>query len=123
MPALAQSDEDVPFTDIPKTFNPAANPNAPTRMLDIRKIDGPFTPKEQFFATQHFTQPDVDAAAYRLKLTGLVTKPQEFTLADLKAMKAMEMPVGYECSGNSARSMEGLSSCGLFKGVRLNALE
>ena len=26
---------------------------------------------------------------------------------------------GYECSGNSARSFEGLSSCGRFTGVRL----
>jgi DMSO/TMAO reductase YedYZ molybdopterin-dependent catalytic subunit len=121
LPALAQGDTDVPFTDIPKTFNPGA-PNSPTRLLDIRKIDGLFTPKEQFFATQHFAQPDVDAAAYRLKLTGLVQKPTEFTLADLKAMKAIEVPIGYECSGNSARAMEGLSSCGRFKGVRLNAL-
>ena len=31
----------------------------------------------------------------------------------------MEVAAGYECSGNSPRSVEGLSSCGLFKGVRL----
>jgi DMSO/TMAO reductase YedYZ molybdopterin-dependent catalytic subunit len=29
---------------------------------------------------------------------------------------------GYECSGNSARSMEGLSSCGRFTGVPLHVL-
>src|SRR5215468_4824166 len=58
VPALAQGEEDVPFTDIPKNFNPS-NPNAPTRMLDIRKIDGMFTPKDQFFTTQHFTKPEI----------------------------------------------------------------
>ena len=118
-PALAQGEVDVPFTDIPKNFNPN-NPNSTTRMLDIRKIDGPFTPKDQFFAIQHMNQPDVDPVSYRLKLTGMVNKPAEFTLAELKAMKSTEMPAGYECSGNSGRSMQGLSSCGRFTGVRLS---
>jgi DMSO/TMAO reductase YedYZ molybdopterin-dependent catalytic subunit len=118
-PALAQGEVDVPFTDIPKNFNPN-NPNSTTRMLDIRKIDGPFTPKDQFFAIQHMNQPEIDPATYRLKLTGMVNKPAEFTLADLKAMKSTEMPAGYECSGNSGRSMQGLSSCGRFTGVRLS---
>src|ERR1700722_13742449 len=84
-PALTADEVDVPFTDIPKNFNPN-NPNSTTRMLDIRKIDGPFTPKEQFFAIQHMNQPEIDPAAYRLKLTGMFNKPAELTLADLKAM-------------------------------------
>src|SRR5438093_567641 len=118
-PALAEDEIDVPFTDIPKNFNPGGNPNAPTRMLDIRKIDGPFTPKDQFFAVQHLGRPEIDPATYRLKLTGLVNKATEFTLADLQKMRATEVAAGYECSGNSARSVQGLSSCGLFRGVRL----
>ncbi len=118
--ALAEDAADVPFTDLPPNFNPGANPNAPTRVLDIRKIDGPYTPKDQFFAVQHMDRPEIDPAAYRLKLTGLVNKPAEFTLADLQAMRSTETAAGYECSGNSPRSVEGLSSCGLFKGVRLS---
>ena len=54
-PALAQGETEVAFTDIPPTFNPN-NPNATTRMLDIRKIDGMFTPKDQFFAINHYNQ-------------------------------------------------------------------
>ena len=118
IPALAQGDIEVPFTDIPATFNP--NPNAAIRMLDIRKIDGPFTPKEQFFAVQHFDRPEIDPAAYRLKFTGMVNKATEFSLADLRSMRSTEMAVGYECSGNSGRSLQGLSSCGRFTGVRLS---
>jgi DMSO/TMAO reductase YedYZ molybdopterin-dependent catalytic subunit len=118
-PALAQGETDVPFTDIPANFNPA-NPAATTRMLDIRKIDGMFTPKDQFFAINHFDRPQIDPAAYRLKLTGLANKPTDFTLADLKAMKSLDFAAGYECSGNSGRSMQGLSSCGKFTGVRLS---
>jgi DMSO/TMAO reductase YedYZ molybdopterin-dependent catalytic subunit len=57
-----------------------------------------------------------------LKFTGMVNKPAEFSLADLKAMKSVELVNGFECSGNSPRAIQGLSSCGKFTGVRLNAV-
>jgi DMSO/TMAO reductase YedYZ molybdopterin-dependent catalytic subunit len=120
--ALAQGETDVPFTDLPRNFNPGGAPGAATRQLDIRKIDGMLTPKDQFFTTQHFTKPDVDPVKYRLKFTGMVNKPAEFTLADLKAMKSVELVNGFECSGNSPRAIQGLSSCGKFTGVRLSAV-
>ena len=46
------------------------------RIIDIRKIDGPFTPKDQFFTTQHYGHPDVDPATFRLKISGLVDHPK-----------------------------------------------
>ncbi len=98
-----------------------ANPNA-TRILDIRTIDGMFTPKDQFFAINHFNRPEIDPATYRLKLTGMVNKPTEFSLDELRAMKSTDLAAGYECSGNSARSMEGLSSCGKFTGIPLSSV-
>src|SRR5438270_16690 len=94
-PLLAQDATDVPFTDIPKTFQPN-NPNSLTRMYDLRKMDGNIIPKDQFFAIQHFNQPVVDEATWKLKFTGLVGKPVEFKLADLKAMKSVEIVNGYE---------------------------
>jgi len=120
IPALAQGDTDVPFTDLPKNFNPGGAPGAASRQLDIRKIDGMLTPKDQFFTTQHFPKPEIDPAKYRLKFTGMVNKPTEFTLADLKAMKSTEVVHGFECSGNSPRAIQGLASCGRFTGVPLN---
>jgi DMSO/TMAO reductase YedYZ molybdopterin-dependent catalytic subunit len=118
LPALAQGEVDVPFTDVPATFNPApANGNS--RMLDIRTIDGMITPAERFFYIQHYNRPEVDAASYRLKLTGLVGKPMQLTLAEIQAMRSTDVVNGYECSGNSGRSMQGLSSNGRFTGVRL----
>src|SRR5580698_1080761 len=122
LPALAQGEEDVPFTDLPKNFNPSGNPNAATRQLDIRKIDGMLTPKDQFFTTQHLNKPEIDPAAYRLKFTGMVNQATEFSLADLRAMKPVEMVIGFECSGNSGRSVQGLSSCGRFTGVPLSTV-
>ena len=120
-PALAEGETDVPFTDVPATFS-VNNPVTMARLLDIRTIDGPLTPRAQFFAINHFNRPEVDPAAYRLKLTGMIARPAEFSLADLRAMKPTEMVAGYECSGNSSRTMEGLSSNGRWTGVRLNTL-
>src|SRR5205823_12970851 len=98
---------------------PTGKPAATTNVLDIRTIDGQITPNDQFFFTQHYNRPEVDANSYRLKLSGMVAKPMELTLADLKSMKSVELVNGYECSGNSGRLFQGLSSCGRFTGVRL----
>lgn len=123
LPALAQGETDVPFTDLPRNFNPAgASPTAASRQYDIRTIDGMLTPRDRFFTTQHMNKPEIDPEKYRLKFTGMVNQPGEFSLAQLKAMKPVEMTVGFECSGNSARAVEALSSCGHFKGVPLNAI-
>ena len=45
MPALAQGETLVPFTDLPATIN--LTPSPERRTLDIRKIDGPLTPADQ----------------------------------------------------------------------------
>jgi DMSO/TMAO reductase YedYZ molybdopterin-dependent catalytic subunit len=118
LPVLAQGETDVPFTDIPATFNPAPADGA-RRMLDLRKIDGLITPADQFFFIQHYDKPEINGSNYRLRLTGLVNKPAELSLADLRGMSSTEIVNGYECSGNSARSQQGLSSNGRFTGVRL----
>lgn len=120
VPAPAEGEMDVPFTDYPANYNPNSNPAAVNRFLDIRKIDGYMTPNDQFFFIQHYNRPEVDANSWRLKFTGLVNKPAEFSLADLKAMKSTEIVNGYECSGNSGRVFQGLSSCGRFTGVPLS---
>src|SRR5215831_6223364 len=70
LPALAQGETVVPFTDLPANTN--FTPAADRRTFDVRKIDGAFTPKDQFFTTQHYGHPEVDLATYRLKVTGLV---------------------------------------------------
>src|SRR5262245_49090928 len=118
LPALAQGEVDVPFTDVPDTFNPRpADGNR--RSLDLRAIDGPITPNDQFFFIQHYDRPEIDGATYKLKLTGLVDRPVELSLADIKGMKPVDIVCGYECSGNSPGAMQGLSSNAKFTGVRL----
>ncbi|MEO8099333.1 MAG: molybdopterin-dependent oxidoreductase [Acidobacteriota bacterium] len=118
IPTLAQGAIDVPFTDYPATFNPGGN-GVPRRTFDIRTIDGFSVPKDKFFVTQHFNQPEIDANAYHLKLSGMVNKPLELSLADLKKMRSTDVVVGFECSGNSPRAFQALASCGRFTGVPL----
>src|SRR5437899_1225505 len=96
LPALAQEEMLVPFTDIPE--NTRWEPSADQRRLDIRTINGPFTPKEKFATTQHYGHPDVDAATFRLKISGLVDQPKQISLDDLKKMGPRDLVAGFECS-------------------------
>src|SRR3954469_21179177 len=119
MPALAQGETIVPFTDLPANIN--LTPSADRRTLDIRKIDGPLTPKDQFFTTQHYGHPVVDPAAFALKVSGLVERPKAFSLEELKKMRSTELVIGFECSGNR-RPLQGLSGNGRWTGVPLRVV-
>ena len=121
IPALAQGERVVPFTDVPDGFG-QQQPGSLTRIYDIRNIDGPFTPKDQFYAIQHFDQPLVEAAGYRLTVSGMVDRPMQLTLDELRGMDSVEVDAGYECSGNSPRIIQGLASNGRWTGVPLRAV-
>ncbi len=118
LPALAQSEVLVPFTDLPETF-PA--PRADTRLYDIRTIDGPLTPPDRFFTVQHYGHPEVDPAAFRLRVSGLVDRPLSLSLADLRGMGATDLVAGFECSGNR-RPLQALVGNGRWSGVPLRTV-
>jgi len=109
----------VPFTDLPATINLTPAPDR--RIIDVQKIEGVFTPKDQFFTTQHYGHPVVDPAAFRLRIAGLVDRPTELSLDELRKMKSTELIFGFECSGNR-RPLQGLSSNGRWTGVPLRAV-
>lgn len=119
LPALAQGETLVPFTDLPPNINLTPAPDR--RIIDIRTIDGPFTSKDQFFTTQHYGHPEIDPAAFRLKITGLVDRPVSLSLAELQKMKSTDVIFGFECSGNR-RPLQGLTSNGRWTGVPLRAV-
>jgi len=117
VPVLAEGETLVPFTDVPANF--ATNPSEVVRVLDIRKIDNGPTPKDQFFTTQHYGHPAIDPAAFRLKITGLVDRPQALSLDQIKAMGRDEVPAAFECSGNGRGRIQGFASNGRWTGVPL----
>ena len=119
LPALAQGETLVPFTDLPPNIN--LTPTADRRIIDIRTIEGPFTPAGQFFTTQHYGHPVVDPAAFRLKVSGLVDRPVTLSLEELRKLKSTELVFGFECSGNR-RPLQGLTSNGRWTGVSLRAV-
>lgn len=120
LPALAQGETIEPFLDVPATFTTA--PGADVRVLDIRRVDRLLTPRDEFFAIQHYGQPEVDAASYRLKIGGLVDRPLALSMDELGRLGATEVVAGFECSGNSPGRLQGLSSNGRWTGVPLRAL-
>jgi DMSO/TMAO reductase YedYZ molybdopterin-dependent catalytic subunit len=66
-------------------------------------FDSLYTPNEAFFVRYHLADiPEVDAAAWRLKIGGAAaTKPYELTLDQLKTeFQAVELSAVCQCSGN-----------------------
>ena len=119
LPALAQGETLVPFTDLPADIN--LTPTADRRIIDIRTIQGALTPRDQFFTIQHYGHPDIDPAAFRLKITGLVNTPISLSLAELRSMRSADIVVGFECSGNR-RPLQGLASNGRWTGLPLRSV-
>src|SRR5262245_39827422 len=116
LPALAQGETLVQFTDIPENVRWDTPPDR--RLLDVRTIEGPFTPADKYATTQHYGHPTVDAAAFKLKVSGLVDKPLQLSLDDLKKMGAVDLVAGFECSGNRG-PIQGLCGNGKWTGLPL----
>jgi DMSO/TMAO reductase YedYZ molybdopterin-dependent catalytic subunit len=119
LPVLAQSETLVPFTDIPDNVRWETPPDR--RLLDVRTIDGPFTPKDKFATTQHYGHPDIDPATFKLKISGLVDRPKALSLDDLKKIGSGDLVAGFECSGNRG-PLQGLSGNGRWTGVPLKTV-
>ena len=58
------------------------------------------TPAGLHYLLIHFDIPDADAAAWRLRVDGLVSRPLEIGLAELQGMPAKTLRVTLECAGN-----------------------
>jgi len=116
LPVLAQGETVVPFTDIPENVRWETPPDR--RTLDVRTIDGPVTPPAKFATTQHYGHPEIDPAAFKLKVSGMVNKPLQLSLDDLKKMGGAELVAGFECSGNRG-PLQGLCGNGKWTGLPL----
>lgn len=121
-PTWAEGETPVPFLDIPESIDFSPDPNAPLRYFDIRTIDGLLTPKDRFFTVQHLRQPEIDVSTYRLKVTGLVSKPVELSLEDIRKRPSTQLAAGFECWGNTADKIHGLVSNGMWTGIHLRDL-
>ncbi len=119
MPALAQGEELVLFTDMPADFSRGPAIPGGTHFLDTRQITSFYTDNADFYVVQHYGQPEVDIGSYRLKVTGLVETEREYTLSDLQQRSQFQQNAGFECGGNSPRLYNGLIGNANWGGVRL----
>ncbi|MCB1665111.1 MAG: sulfite oxidase [Pseudomonadales bacterium] len=119
MPALAQGEVEVPFSDVPDTFRVLPVRPGATHFLDTSKIDSFYTDNDDFYLVQHYSQPDIDPASYQLRVTGLVNRELTFTLDQLRARPNVQKDVGFECGGNGGRMFHGLIGNANWRGVSL----
>jgi DMSO/TMAO reductase YedYZ molybdopterin-dependent catalytic subunit len=67
--------------------------------MPLEALRRPVTPAGMHYVLVHFDVPDLDAAAYALRVDGLVREPLSLTLDDLRARPAVTVPIVMECAG------------------------
>lgn len=119
LPPLDAAETLEAFTDIPANVRWETPPDR--RLLDVRTIDGAFTPADKFATTQHYGHPSIDPAAFRLRISGMVDRPAALSLDDLKKLGGTDLVAGFECSGNRG-PLNGLCGNGRWTGVPLRTV-
>ena len=67
----------------------------------LRNFDSWITPVDSFFVRQHLPRPPaIDPDAYRLTINGLVPRPLQLSLADLRKLPQYTVTATLECTGN-----------------------
>jgi DMSO/TMAO reductase YedYZ molybdopterin-dependent catalytic subunit len=78
------------------------------------------TPADDFFIRDHFAEPELSLAAWRLRVEGRVARPVELSFSDLLESATMRVESVLECAGNSPAG-NGVSA-GLWAGVPISKL-
>lgn len=122
LPALAQGERLIPFTDVPEAFQVREKRPGATHYQDTREITSHISSNDDFYVVQHYGQPEIDNASYRLRVTGMVDREMEFSLDDLMQRNAVDLQAGFECGGNSPGLFNGLIGNANWRGVSLREL-
>ena len=75
------------------------------RGMPLEALRYPITPTGLHYLLVHYDVPEVDAAAWRLRLGGLVARPLSLSLDDLRRRPAHTLAVTMECAGNGRGQM------------------
>ncbi len=105
-------------TDGPLTFEELQLAGR-NRGMPLEALRYDVTPTGLHYLLIHFDIPATDAATWRLRLDGLVERPLELSLADLRARERRTVPVTLECAGNGRARMRPrpLSNPWLFEAI------
>lgn len=66
----------------------------------LDEVEGFDVPTNRFFVRSNGPTPRIDAAQWRLKIDGLVERPTELSIADLRSLPAQRLNAFLECAGN-----------------------
>jgi DMSO/TMAO reductase YedYZ molybdopterin-dependent catalytic subunit len=121
--AHAADEEVVPFSDYAPEFRTdAQSENLRVKAFDMRRLTSLTTPAQEFFAFHQTKTVEANAATWRLRIGGLVKRPVELSLDDLRGRAGRRgLAATIECSGNSGdpKVMNGLVSNAVWSGVGL----
>lgn len=68
--------------------------------MPLESVHGWVTPNRLFFVRNHFPEPAIDVARWRLKIEGCVEQPMELTWKELTALPERSLFATVECAGN-----------------------
>jgi sulfane dehydrogenase subunit SoxC len=100
-------------------------------LTPLQDLIGDITPSSLHFIGTHRGSivPDIDPKEHRLLIHGMVDRPLEFSMEELKRFPSVSRPHFLECAGNSAKATHktvqethGLTSCSEWTGVPLPLL-
>ena len=113
---------------------PGVSPGTGSSRTPLEMLEGIITPSGLHYERHHNGVPDIDPAAHRFVIHGLVKKPLEFTMDELLRYPRISAMHFMECGGNSgansgpnpapltAGGIHGLLSCSEWTGIRLSTL-
>ena len=85
------------------------------------EIVKPITPNEQFYCvTKNVVDPVVEAARWRLEITGLVKTPRTYRFEELMSLPAVDQETTLMCISNLLDG--GLMSNAVWKGIPMRIL-
>jgi len=110
-----------------------ADPVSSVNFTPLHELDGIITPNGLCFERHHAGIAEIDPAAYRLMINGLVERQLVFTMSDLKRFPRENKVYFLECAANSGMEWRGaqlngcqfthgMVHCVMYTGVRLKHL-
>lgn len=110
------------------------DPSATSSRSPLGDLHGTITPNSLFYERHHAGVPQIDPALHRLIVHGMVDRPTEFTMDDIKRFPSTSVIHFLECSGNTgseykeatiretAQQTHGLVSATEWTGVPLKTI-
>lgn len=70
------------------------------REMPLEALGHDITPGGLHYLLAHFDIPTIDRSTWRLRIEGLADRPLALTLDEIRARRAVHLPVTLECAGN-----------------------